>query len=128
MGRGSGGVAQFKGKSLTAEQSQAIIGYSYRQIRKAIEEGKSTENAEKTYAKQLRKIPTDILTKRHERDLYNAFLLDGKQGELAKVTYQTYDKIELLERQELMRRDPKKYDDAWVANAFAKARKKAKGK
>ena len=125
MGRGSGGVAQFKGKSLTAEQSQAIIGYSYRQIRKAIEEGKSTENAEKTYAKQLRKIPTDILAKRQERDLYNAFMLDGKPGELAKVTYQTYDKIELLERKELMRRDPKKYDADWVMNAFAKARKKA---
>ncbi len=118
-------MAQSKGKSLSAEQSQAVIGNSYCQIRKAIEEGKSTENAEKTFAKQLRKIPTDILAKRHERDLYNAALLDGKPGELAKVTYQTYDKLELLERQELMRRDPNKYDTDWVFNSVAKARKKA---
>lgn len=132
MGRGSGGVAQFKGKSLSAEQSQAVLGYSYRQIRKAVEGGFSTENAEKTAAKMLRKIPTDILAKRQERDLYYAAMLEGKQGKgdeftqkSAEIAYKTYDKLELLERKELMRRDPQKYDSDWVANAFAKARKKA---
>ena len=132
MGRGSGGVAQAKGKSLSAEQSQAVMGYSYRQIRKAIENGTSTENAEKTAAKLLRKVPTDILVKKQEKDLYNCFMLEQKQGKgdaeqqkFAEVTLKTYDTIELLERKELIRRDPEKFNPDWVSNAFAKARKKA---
>jgi hypothetical protein len=118
-------VAQSKGKSLSTEQMLNIRGYTYRQIRKQIESGKSTKNLESTYEKQLRKFPLDALAKQHERDLYNTVLLDGKPGELAKVSYETYDLLEIMERRELMRRDPNKYDTDWVFNSVAKARKKA---
>ena len=132
MGRGSGGVAQAKGKSLSAEQMLNIRGYTYRSIRKQIEEGKSTKTLESTYEKQLRKFSTEALVKQHEKDLYKVAMLEGQQGKgdavhqkLTKDSYETYDLLEIMERRELMRRDPQKFDTDWWFGMVGKANKKA---
>ena len=123
MGRGSSGVAAVKGKSMTTEQAQAASVTSYVQLRVAIENGKDTAPAEKAYKSRLKKFSINYLEKEHAKRLKDCFLREDSQTKEGKVAYKVCDKMEFAARQELMKRDPKKYDADWYHDLYLKTKK-----
>ena len=127
MGRGSGGVAQAKGKELTSAQMKSMSVTTYNKLRTAIENGRSTKATENAYERQLKGFSTQALENQHKKNLDSLFYLEGRRGELAKTAYEVRDRMELAERVELMRRDPEKYGVDWYAREVQDSRRRMRG-
>ena len=128
MGRGSGGVAQTKGKNFDAQQERAARATAWVKFRSAIENGKPTDSAEKSYASNLKQYSLYGLEKEVKAlvewavryEYYSKMNPTDTNKTAAKVA----DKMESLARKELMKRDKSKQDGSWYAQVVANSRKK----
>lgn len=133
MGRGSGGVAQTKGKSLTAEQVRAVRVNSYQRIRLAIVNGKNTQNAAKAYRQQLSGASMHSIETQLKKSVDTMAQIQAKRelgpglDKFEQTASQALGVLSRVEIDALRDRDThNKYDGAWFDKMVDAANKKAR--
>ena len=133
MGRGSGGVAQTKGKSLNAMQVRQVRVNSYQKIRSSIESGKSPQSAAKAYRNQLSGASMFSIQTQFMKSIDRLAELDAKKElgtGLDKFEQTAVKSLEVLAKVEidaLRDRDSQnKYNGDWYQKMVDAANKKAR--